>query len=170
VLTQERIELIAQCFAELQFGDKTNALVKAGYKDSYARSGLGHKLYENIRVKEAIAKIKADLNRKTEVNIKIQRERVTKQYNRADEAGDTRTALTACDQLNKHIGFYDADKGSQAKPVQQLTLIQIQQLIQNTQGPEIPDSLGIAGSQDGHIRPTEATEGDNSTNGADSKG
>ena len=56
-ITKEKAEQIAQCFADTGFLNKTQSLIKAGYKQSYARS-RGQELYDNKCVKKAIKAIK----------------------------------------------------------------------------------------------------------------
>jgi len=71
-LTDERCEAIAQAYYESGY-NKTNglkAIKKADgtqfYSESYCRSGLGHRLYDNIRIKAAIEQIRAKMEQKFE--------------------------------------------------------------------------------------------------------
>lgn len=59
-ITQEKAEAIANEYIRNGFV-KSVALMTVGYSKTYAVSGLGQKLYENIRVKEAIKRKLAEL-------------------------------------------------------------------------------------------------------------
>lgn len=67
-LTQEKAERIAQEYAKINYKDMTTPLIALGYSKTYAQS-LGHKLYRNIKVIEAIECIKATVREKTGVTV-----------------------------------------------------------------------------------------------------
>jgi hypothetical protein len=154
MLTQERIDLIAFNFAQTGFKSKSGALRKTGYSDNYARA-LGLKLYDNVRVKQAIDDIKAELAQKQGLTKEIWINKVIDTERRAKNANDFCAEARQQDMQAKYLKVYN-DEGSQDKPVQQLTINDIKVLIQSTQGPALPENLGIAGSQSGHLRPSEA--------------
>ena len=68
-INKEKAELLASIYCTTGHYNKSESMVLAGYKDSYARSGLGLKTYDNIRVKEAIARIEAKSRAKTDYTI-----------------------------------------------------------------------------------------------------
>jgi phage terminase small subunit len=65
-VNQEKIDLIASEYCTNGY-KKVDALLKAGYKDSYARS-IGLRIYDDIRLKQAIERIQAHTKTKTAYN------------------------------------------------------------------------------------------------------
>ena len=92
-------------------GNATQSALKAGYCYNYSDRACKY-LVGNSRVKAAIDKKMAELRQLRVVTAEIQTERITKQYNSADAEKDHRTALAACEQLNKHIDYYGLNNAS----------------------------------------------------------
>ncbi|MHC4397997.1 MAG: hypothetical protein ACYS1A_20330, partial [Planctomycetota bacterium] len=62
-VSQDKVEAVATAYCDNGY-KKVLALITAGYKESYART-LGLKLYDNMRVVEAIRAIQAKRERKS---------------------------------------------------------------------------------------------------------
>ncbi len=107
-ITQEKAKTIAQCFAATNFLNKSLALRNAGYSPKYAK-GIGQYLLDNVRVKAEIDRIQAETSEKVELSIESQVKETKELLKNAKEANHHTAALTANDQLNRHIGFYNAD-------------------------------------------------------------
>lgn len=54
MITQEKAQTIANCFAMTGFKNKSEALLKAGYKPSYANCGRREVVYKNVLVMKEI--------------------------------------------------------------------------------------------------------------------
>ncbi len=108
-ITKEKAKTIANCFALNGFLNKEQALIKAGYKPSYARCGLSSKIYSNVRVQAEIKALQDAQSVKTELSIESQVRETKELLKNAKESNHHTAALTANDQLNRHIGFYNAD-------------------------------------------------------------
>ncbi|MHC4639655.1 MAG: terminase small subunit [Planctomycetota bacterium] len=89
-------------------GNAYKSARKAGYSHIYADQACKW-LIGNNRIKAEIEKRKAYSAKKIETNVELQTKRITEQYIKANSKDDIRAALQATDQLNKHIGYYDAD-------------------------------------------------------------
>ena len=107
-ITQEKAENIARCLFEAKW-NYTQGLLKAGYSESYARTGESNKTYLNPLVKAEIDKIKAKAAEKWDLTVDAQIKETKKLRDSADASNHHTAALTANDQLNRHIGFYNAD-------------------------------------------------------------
>lgn len=83
-ITQEKAESIAVAYEKVGYKDKTNALISIGYKPSYARS-IGQKLYDNIRVKDAIQAIKDKASQIMEYNYEVARKMITERIGWLDK-------------------------------------------------------------------------------------
>lgn len=70
VRNKETVDLIAEYYCT-NGHNKTKALIDTGYADEYADSGAGHKVFENVRVKKAIAERMAKLQAKIEYSYDI---------------------------------------------------------------------------------------------------
>ena len=106
-ITQEKAERIAQEYIKVNFKDKTTPLLAVGYAPSYART-LGHKLYSNIKVIEAIERLRTKITAKVEITAEYLlnnlKSLVEKNKDKRPEI-----ACKAIDMLNKYLGLYQAD-------------------------------------------------------------
>ncbi|KKN78825.1 hypothetical protein LCGC14_0345970 [marine sediment metagenome] len=108
-ITKEKAKTIANCFALNGFDNRVKTLIEVGYKPSYARCGLSSKIYDNILVKAEIKALQDAQSVKTELSIESQVRETKELLKNAKESNHHTAALTANDQLNRHIGFYNAD-------------------------------------------------------------
>ena len=67
-LSKEKAEIIASNYCTVCNFNKSEALIESGYSRTYAKSGRGLKIYEDILVKQAISKIQASNQVKTAYN------------------------------------------------------------------------------------------------------
>lgn len=58
-LTQEKANLIVSEYLSNGF-NKTQALLSAGYSKTYAQSGPGQRLFDNVRIKQGIDRVEAE--------------------------------------------------------------------------------------------------------------
>ena len=107
-ITQEKAEVIAQCFANTGFLNKSLALRNAGYSANYAKA-FGLKLFDNVRVKAEIDRIKAKLDEKVNVSIESQLRDTLRFRKLAEDKENMQAIGTFNDQINRNVGFYDKD-------------------------------------------------------------
>lgn len=110
-LTDERAKVIAQAYCNNGF-DKTKGLkaIKNSdgsqfYSDSYCQT-LGHRIYNNIKIKAEIDKIIAQSQRDTGVTIALQQVEHQRLAKLAEDKGDLPTATRNIELLGKTIGAY----------------------------------------------------------------
>lgn len=107
-ITQDKAESIALGYSQTEFKNKTQGLLKAGYKRSYALSGLGQRLYGNIRVKKAINKIRQGIAEKQKNSREFVTTEFLYQYAKHKE-GKGLTAIRALENLGKNVGWFLED-------------------------------------------------------------
>lgn len=141
-LKQEKAERIAQEYAKIGYKDMTTPLLAVGYSQTYAQS-LGHKLYRNIKVIEAIESIKANARVKTGITIEWVvnnlREVAERCLNavpvleKGKETGewqfDAPGANKALQLLGMHVDAFNADNKSKAPDVRTYSLTQLQLIL-----------------------------------------
>jgi hypothetical protein len=103
-------------------GNCMAAMLKAGYSPKYAKH-WNTKLLDNIGIKKAIAKKKAEIAKKTGISIELQTKRINEVAELALAEGDLRAVLTAYDQLNRNIGFYGSDNAQKQPQTANVTFI-----------------------------------------------
>lgn len=108
-ITQEKAESIAQAYADNGFKDMTAPLLAIGYAKSYAQT-IGHKLYRNVKVIAAIAKIKEGLVKKTQTSLEDVEALYAHAYSEGDRRGQTGSMVGAATGIARLYG-YDKDSG-----------------------------------------------------------
>ena len=108
VLNNEKIELIAQNYAATKFMNKSQALINTGYSESYAKHG-GLKIFDNIRLKTAIERIKAENKAKFELTVEKLTEDTIKFRDEAHANKYWPAVVSFQEQLHKISGSYAAD-------------------------------------------------------------
>jgi hypothetical protein len=103
-LSEEKAKLIAVEYCTNGF-EKVKALLAAGYKQSYASSGTGLKLYENVRLKDQIAKIQAQTAIKQQITLDWIQSEHQKQYEKLAEQ-DHSVAFQHLQAAGKTIAAY----------------------------------------------------------------
>ena len=122
MITDEKIQVIAQCFAETNFLNKSLALRNAGYSPKYAK-GVGQKLLDNVRVKAAVDKIREDNKAKFEVTEAL----ITKEL--TDIAMNTKetqpaVSVRAWDTLGRIIGVFSEDNAQKQPQTANIAIIE----------------------------------------------
>ncbi|MBN2591625.1 MAG: hypothetical protein JXA96_17295 [Sedimentisphaerales bacterium] len=123
-ITQEKAKKIAEEYAKKGFLNQEQALISCGYSPKYARTGISRKLFANLRVKAEIAKIQAKQHKKYEITIIQQIEDIKRLRDEAWESKHFSAVNAANDQLNKHLGIYEADN-EQKREQDELTDAQV---------------------------------------------
>jgi len=123
MITQEKAERIAQEYAKVGYKDKTSPLLAIGYSKSYAQT-LGHKLYNNIKVIEAIKRIDKTVSRKTGITIGyvVENLRDIAETFKADQPA---VAVRALELLGKHKGVFELDNAQKAINTRTFNLTQL---------------------------------------------
>jgi len=85
---------------------KEKALLAIGYKPSYAHSGLGMKIYEDIRLKAEIERLQAKTALKTDITIAHIQSEHERLAALAEAKGDLSTATRNLELLGKTIAAY----------------------------------------------------------------
>ena len=120
-LTEDKIQAIAENYCNNGYR-KTDALIKAGYKESYATSGIGLKLYDNIRVIEAIEAKKAENRQEKGLTVESVRSRFLDLCDRCKAKNDRVNEARCLENLGKHVDFYAKDRGKDnTQPIEQLS-------------------------------------------------
>jgi len=101
---ENTVNAIARAYIKLD-RNKAAALQDVGYSHSFSYSGKGTKLYENSRLKAAIAVLETEIVRVQEVDARFLTEKLLYM---AEHGKDTDKAR-AMDMLAKHIDYYNAD-------------------------------------------------------------
>ena len=101
----------------------SKAYLLAGYSKIGA-DGNSCRMIVKDSIKGAIAKYMAENKLKTELTRDLQTQRITKQYDKADAAGDTRAALAALDQLNRRVGYYEEDNAQKQPQTANIAIIE----------------------------------------------
>ena len=103
ICNNETIETIAENYCSNSF-NKSQALITTGYDEAYAKSGTGLKIYDNLRVKAAIAKRMALNCAKIDVTVKFIVEKLLLGLTLAEEKKD----LVAIARFTELLGRYKA--------------------------------------------------------------
>lgn len=90
--------------------NQTQALVNAGSKQTGRSAEVyASQLLSKPIIKAYIAKRQAEISEKTSITVESQVNWTKKLRDQASTSNHHTAALTANDQLNRHIGFYNAD-------------------------------------------------------------
>jgi len=108
-LSKEKVERIAQEYCSNGF-NKTQGLLAVGYTKQYAESGLGHKVYGNIRVRDAIDAILSKEEAKSTYNKLKAEEEYTQAFDLAKSQGNVPAMVAATRGKAKLYGL-EADLG-----------------------------------------------------------
>ena len=102
--------------------NKVEALKKAGYKDSYARS-VGLQLYDDIRLKDLIAKCEAKKQVKMDITLNEVIANARWLVDRGKQDDDKASVKAGNEQLGRIIGAYTdrlvTDKSNEPEPLTQ---------------------------------------------------
>ena len=123
------VQAIARIFCGEGKRNKTNTMIAVGYDEGYSNSGKGHKtVYENIRVKEAIAAIDAKGAEKQERTIASLDLMYAEAYALAKKCNQPAAMNGAVTGIARLYGMdKDAGSGHEAAP-KPLTESEIEQL------------------------------------------
>jgi len=108
MITKEKARQIALEYQKVGYKDKTTPLLAVGYSKSYA-STLGHKLYNNIKVKEEIDRLQAKKEEKIELNRQLVTNNMINAAKIALKNNDMANYIRATENLGKNQGWYEAD-------------------------------------------------------------
>ena len=114
-LSQEKADKIASVYCTNGY-KKTEALLTVGYSETYAKSGLGSKLYDNILIKRAIAGLQAKLAQKTTYTQEIGLAKLLHAYDVAEAHHQPAAMVSAIIGANRMHG-YDKDAGQGEKTI-----------------------------------------------------
>lgn len=92
----------------LQTGNALQSAISAGYAKNTAIV-KSSKWLEKGRIKQAIDAKRQEIQENTQITVNKQVKRANEVYEKALASNHYTAALTANDQLNRHIGFYNAD-------------------------------------------------------------
>ena len=108
---ESTVEAIARAFTS-NGRNEEEGMLSVGYSKSYARSGLGHRIYADIRVKSAIARIDAEqaqIGHRTVENLDQMYQAI---YDQAKTLKQPSAAVSAVTGLAR---LYGMDKDNQIK-------------------------------------------------------
>ena len=123
-LSEEKANAIASEYMTNGFA-KVKALLSVGYKPSYANNP-GLKLFDNVRVKQAIDRIKARNNTKTTYTITVAQARLDEAYTIAKQQNNPAGMVSSVIASNRMYGF-DKDNDMGADQAQELTQSQAEE-------------------------------------------
>ena len=103
-LTQERVNQIAAEYIAHNY-KKGEALLACGYSKTYANS-IGMRLFNNVRVKDALRRMHANLSLKTDITMAFIQSEHLRLAKEAEEAGDLATATRNIEGAGRTIGAY----------------------------------------------------------------
>lgn len=142
-ITEEKAQRIAEEYAKIDYKEKVAPLIEVGYSPNYARA-LGLKLYDNVRVKAAIDKIRANVSQETGItitwvvnNLKKVAERCLNASPVLDCNGnengewqfDSGGANRALQLLGMHVGAFEADNAQKKPDVRVFSHTELKQLV-----------------------------------------
>jgi len=137
ILSQEKANAIASAYMTNGY-KKVEALLSVGYKTTYANSNVGLKLFDNVRVKEAVARINAASNLKTDYTVDFVRQKMIKLLEMSEDANDRTNIKGALELLGKHKAMFsdkvinidesktyiDENKRAEAERIAKIRLLQ----------------------------------------------
>ena len=116
-ISKEKADLLASIYCTNGY-KKTEALIEAGYSVSYANSGTGINTYENIRVKEAIARIEAVHKLKSDYTIEAYYQDLERIIGKAEADKIYSVAMTGVIAKGRGQGYdKDNDMADAVKPL-----------------------------------------------------
>jgi hypothetical protein len=101
VLSREKANAIAAAYMTNGYR-KVDALLSVGYKTTYANSNVGLKLFDNVRVKEAIARIEAANNAKTDFTVEFVRKEMMELLEDCKKENDRTNRKGAVELMARH--------------------------------------------------------------------
>ncbi len=105
----------------LDFKNNTEAARLAGYDKNPKLQG--HRLITNDYVLEKIAEKKAEIKLENETTHQQLTQDFQRLAGKSEKIGKLRTAITAKEQIAKHIGYYEADNAQQSSPLTQIGIV-----------------------------------------------
>jgi hypothetical protein len=124
-LSKEKAGLIASNYCTNGF-KKVQALLDSGYKTSYATSAVGLRLYDNIKVKEAIACIEARNAASATMTVDKVQSLYQAAYDLAEETKQSSSMVSAATGIARLYGM-DKDASTDQARVEQLDAKQAEQ-------------------------------------------